>query len=280
MRAAAVQLNSNENKERNLGIAERLVREAGSEGAELVVLPEKFNVLGSPEQLAAGAEPLDGPTLKWAGALARELGLWLVAGSIVEEVEHDEKLRNTSALIGPDGARHAVYRKVHMFDVEVEGMVYRESDAESAGDEIVVADAGELQLGLAVCYDLRFPELFRIMAVRGARAFSLPSAFTVPTGRAHWEVLLRARAIENQAFVIAAGQVGKHPPDHESYGHSMIVDPWGAVLASATSEPEKVVVADLDLEAQEETRRKLPSLANRRPGAYRWPEPALEGAAR
>jgi deaminated glutathione amidase len=280
MRAAAVQLNSNENKERNLGIAERLVREAGSDGAELVVLPEKFNVLGSPEQLAAGAEPLDGPTLKWAGALARELGLWLVAGSIVEEVEHDEKLRNTSALIGPDGARHAVYRKIHMFDVEVEGMVYRESDAESAGDEIVVADAGELQLGLAVCYDLRFPELFRIMAVRGARAFSLPSAFTVPTGRAHWEVLLRARAIENQAFVIAAGQVGKHPPDHESYGHSMIVDPWGAVLASATSEPEKIVVADLDLEAQEETRRKLPSLANRRPGAYRWPEPALEGAAR
>jgi len=279
MRAAAVQLNSNEDKERNLGIAERLVREAAADGAELVVLPEKFNVLGSSEQLAAGAEPLDGPTLRWAESLARELRLWLVAGSIVETVEHDEKLRNTSALIGPDGSIHAVYRKIHLFDVEVGDMVYRESDVEGPGDEIVVADAGELKLGLAVCYDLRFPELFRIMAVRGAQVFSLPSAFTVPTGRAHWDVLVRARAIENQVFVIAAGQVGRHPPDHESYGHSMIADPWGVVLASAGDESEKVVVADLDLDAQAETRRKLPSLANRRPGAYRWPEPALQGVA-
>jgi predicted amidohydrolase len=278
MRAAAVQLNSNEDKERNLGIAERLVREAAADGAELVVLPEKFNVLGSTEQLAAGAEPLDGPTLRWAASLARELHLWLVAGSIVESVEHDEKLRNTSALIGPDGSIHAVYRKIHLFDVEVGDMVYRESDVEGPGDEIVVADAGELKLGLSVCYDLRFPELFRIMGVRGAHVFSLPSAFTVPTGRAHWEVLVRARAIENQVFLIAAGQVGRHPPDHESYGHSMIADPWGVVLAGAADEPEKVVVADLDLDAQAETRRKLPSLANRRPGAYRWPEPALQGA--
>lgn len=279
MRAAAVQLNSNEDKERNLGIAERLVREAAADGAELVVLPEKFNVLGSSEQLAAGAEPLNGPTLRWAESIARELRLWLVAGSIVETVEHDEKLRNTSALIGPDGSIHAVYRKIHLFDVEVGEMVYRESDVEGPGDEIVVADAGELKLGLAVCYDLRFPELFRIMAVRGAQVFSLPSAFTVPTGRAHWDVLVRARAIENQVFVIAAGQVGRHPPDHESYGHSMIADPWGVVLASAGDESEKVVVADLDLDAQAETRRKLPSLANRRPGAYRWPEPALQGVA-
>jgi predicted amidohydrolase len=279
MRAAAVQLNSNEDKERNLGIAERLVREGAADGAELVVLPEKFNVLGSSEQLAAGAEPLNGPTLRWAESIARELRLWLVAGSIVETVEQDEKLRNTSALIGPDGSIHAVYRKIHLFDVEVGEMVYRESDVEGPGDEIVVADAGELKLGLAVCYDLRFPELFRIMAVRGAQVFSLPSAFTVPTGRAHWDVLVRARAIENQVFVIAAGQVGRHPPDHESYGHSMIADPWGVVRASAGDESEKVVVADLDLDAQAETRRKLPSLANRRPGAYRWPEPALQGVA-
>ena len=275
MRAAAVQLNSNEDKERNLGIAERLVREAAADGAELVVLPEKFNVLGSSEQLAAGAEPLDGPTLRWAESIARELRLWLVAGSIVETVEHDEKLRNTSALIGPDGSIHAVYRKIHLFDVEVGEMVYRESDVEGPGDEIVVADAGELKLGLAVCYDLRFPELFRIEAVEGAQAFTLPSAFTVPTGRAHWEILVRARAIENQAFMIAAGQVGRHPPDHESYGHSMIVDAWGTVLAAATGEPEAVVTADLDLEAQSDVRAKLPSLANRRPSAYRGRE-ALE----
>jgi deaminated glutathione amidase len=276
MRASAVQLNSTEDKQRNLAIAERLVREAASDGAELVVLPEKFNVLGAPSDLSAGAEGLDGPTMRWAASLARGLGIFLVAGSIVEKVDGEEKLRNTSALIGPDGLTRALYRKIHMFDVEIEGTVYRESDAEAPGEEIVIAEAGALPVGLAVCYDLRFPELFRIMAVRGARAFTLPSAFTVPTGRAHWEVLVRARAIENQAFVIAAGQVGKHPPDHESYGHSMIVDPWGVVLASASDEPERVVTADLDLARQEEMRRKLPSLANRRPDAYRWPEPALE----
>jgi deaminated glutathione amidase len=276
VRAAAVQLNSNEDKARNVEIAEHLVRQAAREGAELVVLPEKFNIIGSPEQLFAGAEALDGPTLRWAGGLAGELSLWLVAGSIVERVEGDEKLRNTSVLLDPDGAIRAVYRKIHMFDVEVGGITYRESDAEAPGEEIVVADTDQLKLGLAVCYDLRFPELFRIMAVDGAQAFSLPSAFTVPTGRAHWEILVRARAIENQAFVIAAGQVGRHPPDHESFGHSMIVDPWGTVLAAATDEPERVVVAEIDLAAQAEIRAKLPSLANRQPGAYR----GLEAAAR
>jgi deaminated glutathione amidase len=162
-----------------------------------------------------------------------------------------------------------VYRKIHMFDVEVGGVTYRESDVETPGEEIVVADAGDMKLGLAVCYDLRFPELFRIMAVEGAQGFTLPSAFTVPTGRAHWETLIRARGIENQSFVIAAGQVGRHPPDHESYGHSMIVDAWGTVLAAATDELEGVVVADIDLHAQAEVRAKLPSLANRQPGTYR-----------
>ena len=269
MRASALQLNSTDDKDRNLEIAERLVRLAAAEGAELAVLPEKFNVLGAPEHLLAGAEPLDGPTLRWAGALAAELGIWLVAGSIVERVEGDDKLRNTSVLLDPSGGIAALYRKIHMFDVEVEGVTYRESDVEAPGDEIVVADTGELKLGLAVCYDLRFPELFRIMAVDGAQAFTLPSAFTVPTGRAHWEILVRARAVENQAFVIASGQVGHHPPDHESYGHSMIVDAWGTVLAAAGDEPEAVVVADIDLTAQAEVRAKLPSLANRRPAAYR-----------
>jgi deaminated glutathione amidase len=219
--------------------------------------------------LIGGAEPLDGPTLRLASALAAELGIWLVAGSIVERVEGDERLRNTSVLFDPDGGVAAVYRKIHMFDVEVGGITYRESDVEAPGEAIVVAEAGSLKLGLAVCYDLRFPELFRIMAVDGAQAFTLPSAFTVPTGRAHWEILIRARAIENQAFMIAAGQVGRHPPEHESYGHSMIVDPWGIVLAAATDEPEHMVVADIDLERQAEVRAKLPSLANRQPGAYR-----------
>jgi deaminated glutathione amidase len=278
MRAAAIQLNSNEDKDRNLATAGRLLREAAAGGSQLAVLPEKFNVLGGPDALRAGAEPIPGPTTDWAAALCRELGLWLVAGSIVERVDGDDKLRNASVLVGPDGELHATYRKIHLFDVEVEGMVYRESDAEAPGDDVVVTDAGGLPLGMAVCYDLRFPELFRIMAVRGARAVSLPAAFTVPTGRAHWEVLIRARAIENQVFMIAAGQIGKHPPDHESYGHSMIVDPWGEVLADAP-DGECVVTADLDLERQEEIREKLPSLAHRRPAAYRWPQPAALGAS-
>ena len=277
MRAAAIQLNSNEDKARNLERAEKLLRAAAADGADLAVFPEKFNVLGGPDDLRAGAEPIPGPTTEWAAALAHRLGLWLVAGSIVERVEGDDKLRNTSVLIGPDGELHATYRKIHLFDVEVEGMVYRESDAEAPGDEVVVADAGALQLGMAVCYDLRFPELFRIMAVRGARVISLPAAFTVPTGRAHWEVLLRARAIENQAFVIAAGQTGRHPPDHESHGHSMIVDPWGVVLAQEPDE-ECFVAADLDLARQDEVREKLPSLAHRRPEAYRWPQHTAAGA--
>jgi predicted amidohydrolase len=278
VRVAAVQLNSTEDKERNLEIAWRLVREAAGAGAELVVLPEKFNVLGTVEQLREGAEPLDGPTMRLAAELAGELGVWLVAGSIVESVDADEKLRNTSALIGPDGEIEAVYRKIHMFDVEVGGVTYRESDGEAPGDEIVLADAGGVALGLSVCYDLRFPEVFRVLAVQGARAIALPAAFTLHTGKDHWEVLVRARAIENQLFMIAAGQFGTHPPGHQSYGRSMIVDPWGLTLAVAPDQ-ECFIAADIDLEAQERIREKLPSLANRRPEAYRWPD-AVEAGVR
>ena len=187
-------------------------------------------------------------------------------------MEGDEKLRNTSVLLDPDGEIAAIYRKIHMFDVEVGGVTYRESDTEAPGDRIVLADAGGLSLGLAICYDLRFPEVFRILAVQGARTIALPSAFTLHTGKDHWEVLVRARAIENQVFMIAAGQIGKHPPDHESYGRSMIVDPWGITLAVAP-DAECFIAADLDLDAQQRVREKLPSLANRKPEAYRWPEP-------
>jgi len=272
LRAAAVQLNSTDDKERNLATAESLIREAAEAGAELVVLPEKFNLLGTPAAMRAGAEPTDGPTIRRVGGLARDLDLWIVAGSIVEAMEGDEKLRNTSVLLDPDGEIAAIYRKIHMFDVEVGGVTYRESDTEAPGDRIVLADAGGLSLGLAICYDLRFPEVFRILAVQGARTIALPSAFTLHTGKDHWEVLVRARAIENQVFMIAAGQIGKHPPDHESYGRSMIVDPWGITLAVAP-DAECFIAADLDLAAQERMREKLPSLANRKPEAYRWPEP-------
>jgi predicted amidohydrolase len=164
-----------------------------------------------------------------------------------------------------------VYRKIHLFDVEAGGVTYRESDNEEAGSEIVIAEVGGLGLGLSVCYDLRFPELYRILALRGARLLAVPSAFTQATGRDHWEVLLRARAIENQAFVLAPNQVGEAPPHYRSFGRSAIVDPWGVVLATAPDE-ECHVVADLDLGAQERIRESLPSLANRRPDAYSWPQ--------
>jgi deaminated glutathione amidase len=277
MRAAAIQLNSTADKGRNLEAAERLVREAAKDGAELVALPEKWNVLGDAEALHEGAEPLGGPTLTAAGSWARELGIQLVAGSIPERVEGQPKLFNTSVLIGPDGELHARYHKIHMFDVEVGGVSYRESETEEPGNEIVAAAIGgslpEVTLGMTVCYDLRFPELYRILAVRGATVFSVPSAFTFDTGKDHWEVLLRARAIENQAFVVAPNQVGEAPPHYRSYGHSMLVDPWGTVLAEAR-DGECFVAADLDLSEEDRIRSKLPSLANRRPGSYRWPEAA------
>ena len=275
MRAAAIQLNSTGDKARNLDVAERLVREAAADGAELVVLPEKWTVLGDAEALREGAEPLSGPSIAAAADWARDLGIHLVAGSIAERVEGADRLSNTSVLIGPDGELHARYRKIHMFDVEVGGVSYRESETEEPGNEIVSPVLGPslpgVTLGMTVCYDLRFPELYRILAVRGATVLTVPSAFTYETGKHHWEVLLRARAIENQAFVIAPNQVGEAPPHYRSYGHSMIVDPWGEVLAVAP-DGEGFVAADLDLGVEEKVRATLPSLANRRPGAYRWPE--------
>jgi len=271
MRAAAVQLNATPDLDRNLERADRHTRAAAADGAQLVVLPEKWSALGRGEALIAGAQPLDGAAISWARAIAGELGIDLVAGSIAERVEGQERLHNTSVHVGPDGEIRATYRKVHLFDVVVDGTVYRESEHERPGDELVVsATADGVELGLSICYDLRFPELYRILAVGGARIFSVPAAFTVPTTRDHWEILLRARAIEDQAFVIAANQIGEHEAGLRSGGRSMIVDPWGLVLALAPDR-EGHIVADLDLEAQARTRRELPALANRRPSAYRWP---------
>jgi predicted amidohydrolase len=277
MRVAAVQLTSTADLDHNLERADTLTRAAAADGARLVVLPEKWSVLGRGDDLRAGAQPLDGSVVQWARATARELGIELVAGSICERDEDAGSLRNTSLHVGPDGEIHAAYRKIHMFDVLVDGTTYRESDHEQAGDEIVLsATAAGVEIGLSICYDVRFPELYRILAIRGARILTVPAAFTVPTTRDHWEVLLRARAIENQAFVIAANQIGEHAPASDagpalrSGGRSMIVDPWGIVLALAPDR-ECHVVADLDLDAQARMRRDLPALANRRPGAYRWP---------
>jgi predicted amidohydrolase len=272
LRVAAVQLNSTDDVAGNLAQADRLTREAAAGGAELVLLPEKWNVLGSGEHLMAGAEPLDGPAVRWARETARELGVDLVAGSIVERLAGSERLANTCVHVGPTGAIEATYRKVHMFDVVVDGIRYDESEHEEPGTEIVTSrTAGGVRLGLSICYDVRFPELFRILTLRGARILLVPAAFTLATTRDHWATLLRARAIENQAFVVAANQIGRHPPDYRSGGRSMIVDPWGVVLGQA-SDTIGVVSATLDLDRLEQIRSDLPALANRRPAAYVWPE--------
>ncbi|MCW3004434.1 MAG: Nitrilase/cyanide hydratase and apolipoprotein N-acyltransferase [Conexibacter sp.] len=268
MRAAAVQLTATADKATNLETADRLVRAAARDGATLVVLPEKWSVYGTPDDLRAGAEPLDGPALSWARAVARELAIDLVAGSIAERVAGSPRGFNTSVHIGPDGTDRATYRKLHMFDVLVGGRDYRESDTEAAGDEIVLSRLADgVELGMTICYDLRFPELYRRLAVDGARIATVPSAFTEATTRDHWEVLLRARAIENQCFIVAANQVGRHAPGLRTGGRSMIVDPWGIVLAQA-SDAETHVVADVDLDRLARIRAELPSLANRRPEIY------------
>src|SRR5215213_5792123 len=275
MRAAAVQLSSTPDRDRNLEAADRLTRAAAAEGAQLVVLPEKWPVLGTPEQTAAGAEPLaDGAALAWARGAARELGIDLVAGSLAERVDGADRGANTSVHVGPDGEDRAVYRKIHMFDVEVGGRTYRESEHEAPGDEIVTSElANGERLGLTICYDLRFPELYRILAVRGATVITVPAAFTETTTRDHWEVLLRARAIEDQCFIVAANQVGEPAPGMRTGGRSMIVNPWGLVLSQAP-DFETFILADLDFDRLEGIRTKLPSLANRQAAAYRWPEEA------
>jgi predicted amidohydrolase len=213
----------------------------------------------------AKAESLEGPTGTWASAVARELEIDLIAGSIVERVAGESRTSNTSVHYGPDGQVRAVYRKLHMFDVEVDGVRYAESERERAGDEVVTSGlAGGAQVGMTICYDVRFPELYRAFA--GVELITVASAFTLAMTREHWEVLLRARAIENQAFVIAANQIGQYMPGHRSGGRSLISDPWGVVLAVAADKPTHVV-ADLDLGLLADVRHRLPALTHRRPAA-------------
>ncbi|MBA2357731.1 MAG: carbon-nitrogen hydrolase family protein [Actinobacteria bacterium] len=274
LRVACVQLTSGRDKPVNLERAERLVADAALAGAKLVVLPEKWNLIGDADELRSGAETLEqGESVQAMSGWAAQHGITLVGGSITERREGRQKLSNTSLVFGPEGELVALYRKIHLFDVEVDGLVYRESEAEEPGEEAVVCRAGGWSLGLSICYDVRFPELYRILALEGAQIVTVPAHFTERTGRDHWEVLLRARAIENQCFVLAAAQVGETRPDRRSYGRSLIADPWGVVLAQAPDEPT-VIWADLDRSRLEEIRRSLPSLASRQPHAYRRSSPA------
>ena len=219
---------------------------AASTGADLVLLPEKWNAIGSVETLRANAEPLEGgESVEAMARWARTHGITLVGGSITESREGREKLSNTCPVFDPSGELVAVYRKIHLFDVEVGGHVYRESEAEEPGEETVVLEAEGWRVGLSVCYDLRFPELYRILALEGAELLTVPAAFTLYTGKDHWELLLRARAVENQCFVAAANAWGTHEGGKASYGRSTIVDPWGVVLAQASDE-DTVIAAELD----------------------------------
>jgi predicted amidohydrolase len=268
MRVAAVQMCSTPDKERNLATAARLVEGAVDAGAELVALPELFNLWGSGRQLRDGAEPLGGPSISWARGAAANHKVSLLAGSIVERSDRGgEHFHNTSCLIDAAGEVVGTYRKIHLFDVDVPGAVHRESATITAGDEVVVADVGPLRVGMSTCYDLRFPELFRAHLSRGANTVLLPSAFTAATGKDHWEPLLRARAIENQVFVIAPNQRGNSTEKLHWHGRSMIVDPWGIVLATAPDR-DCWIAADLDLDAQQRVRSTLPSGEHRRPELF------------
>jgi predicted amidohydrolase len=263
-----VQLNSRADKAANVAAAAELVRRAAAAGARLIVLPETWTFKGSHAALSDMAEAIDGPSNTLLAGLAAELGVFVLAGSIYERTDRPDRFANASVLFDPDGAALAVYRKIHLFDAVAGDKAYRESDDLVAGDELVTAVLDGVVVGLTICYDLRFPELYRALAARGARIFLVPSAFTAATGRDHWEVLLRARAIENGCFVVAAGQWGVHGTDRQCYGHSLIVDPWGTVLAVA---PDGVGLceAELDLGVVDRVREQLPVLAHRRTGLYR-----------
>jgi deaminated glutathione amidase len=274
IRVACVQLTSGRDKASNLAKAEKLVAQAAATGADIVALPEKWNVIGPPDVLHETAESIDsGDSVDAMRHWASTHGITLVGGSITERREGREKLSNTCLVFDPEGELVATYRKIHLFDVEVGGLTYRESEAEEHGEEPVVAEAEGWPVGLTICYDLRFPELFRVLALEGALLATVPAHFTLYTGKDHWDLLLRARAVENGFYVAAPAQVGETGIGRPSYGRSLIADPWGTVVAQAPDE-ETVISAELDRAWLEEVRRRLPSLSQRRPEAYRWPTPA------
>jgi predicted amidohydrolase len=278
LRVGLVQLNSQHDRAANFAAIEGLVAEAAGRGARFVMLPEHAPYLGPKEGYQAGAEPIPGPTSARYAALARRHGIYLHAGSMVEQTDVPGKYANTTVVFDPEGQQIAKYRKIHLYDVEIPGRVsVKESDSVAPGDEIVTVEIDGIVFGLAICYDLRFPELFRLLALKGAEVLVNPAAFMLYTGRDHWEVLLRARAIENQAWMLAAAQWGKHEPNGACYGRSLVVDPWGTVVAQAP-DGVGIVVADIDTAVVRQQRTELPSLANRQPAAYTLEEarvPAL-----
>jgi deaminated glutathione amidase len=267
--AACVQFRASRDKAENIDRMEPLVAEAAERGARLVLLPEKWNAIADGRELLAHAESLEdgGDTIDALSSWARRYELDLVCGSVA--IADGDRVGNVSVAFSPSGERIAAYTKIHLFDVDVGGISYRESDGTAPGSGLVVADMSGVPVGLSVCYDLRFPELYRALEQAGALVLTVPAAFTLLTGMAHWEPLLRARAIENQAFVLAANQHGD-PGGYgmPRFGHSMIIDPWGTVIAQAGPDGDGVILAELDLAAQRSTRETLPALEHRRPDSY------------
>ena len=262
--AAAVQMRSGEDVARNLEVAEALVRAANAAGATFVALPECMVFLKSEGERAPESQGVDGTWSRRFAALARDLKITILMGSFPEATSEPGHTHNTTILFSPGGDRLAVYRKMHLFDIDLPGMEHlKESRVTTAGKVVVVADAGFAKVGLSICYDLRFPELYRELSRRGAEVLLVPSAFTERTGRDHWEVLLRARAIENLCYVMAPAQFGKHGPNRASWGHAMIVDPWGSVV-SEVAEGEGFAIATLDFDRVQRLRGELPALQNRK----------------
>jgi predicted amidohydrolase len=267
MRVAVCQMSSNADKAHNLSVALQLLEEAARQRTQVAVLPEYLDYIGPDAGAMLSAEELGGPLSSALAAKAKELALWVVGGTIRVR-DGNDRIANTLIVYNPDGQRQAIYRKLHLFDLSIPGEIeFLESRTVRAGNDVVTTDIAGTRAGLSICYDLRFPELFRLQALAGARILFVPSAFTAFTGRDHWETLLRARAIENQCFVVAAGQYGTPMPGMGLYGRSMIIDPWGTVLACAP-DGVNVVTAELDLEAVDRVRRKVPALQNRRSDIY------------
>ena len=265
---ALVQLDATDDVDANITTAATLAAEAAAGGARLVALPEYLQFRGPDEGFRASARPVPGPHTDAFSEVARQHDAWILVGSLAETSGDEARPHNTSVLIAPDGSIAATYRKIHLFDVAVDaGPVDTESARVTAGEALVVADVDGVALGLSICYDLRFPELYRSLALAGAEVLTVPANFTERTGRDHWEVLLRARAIENGAWVLAPSQIGG-PPGSPAFGRSMIVDPWGTVVAQA---PDRVGIirADVETDRVAAVRRQIPVLANRRPAAYR-----------
>lgn len=272
---AVLQMNSGEDKATNVETALRLIDQGAETGARMVVLPEIWTYLGDDAGNRANAETIPGPITDALAAKAKQHGIYLHGGTMLEKRDGEPKLFNTTVVFGPSGDLIAQYSKIHMFDVVLDGVAsYKESNTVQRGEEIVTFDMDGTTVGLAICYDLRFPELFRILSLRGADVIVLPAAFTMTTGKDHWEVLIRARAIENQVYMVSCGQYGPDSSGKWCYGRSLIADPWGTVLATAPDR-ECVLRATVDLDYLHKVRRQVPSVANRQADLYRWPDEAL-----